>query len=204
MTQKINLKELERKVWTSYFEDGLWDIFIGIWILTMGMRAITDNVWFSLIALSSVLIGLLGKKFITIPRLGYVKFKPARKAKLDMRYMVVAIAAFISFMILFIVVSKEFYATKGIRAALQGIGLTLMSGLIAHLMHSGRLFIYGLLFAMIMVLWELYGNPVGTILSLITGSAILLIGLVLLTRFLRKYPVRMSEPLSDGGANDNV
>ena len=30
MVPDVDLKEIERKVWTSYFQDGLWDIFFGL------------------------------------------------------------------------------------------------------------------------------------------------------------------------------
>ncbi|MCJ7813777.1 hypothetical protein MUP95_10735 [bacterium] len=33
MNALLNLKELEKKAFRSYFEDGLWDIFVGIILL---------------------------------------------------------------------------------------------------------------------------------------------------------------------------
>jgi len=81
MTGKINLKEIERKAWMSYFEDGLWDIFMGLLMLTTGIRSLTDNVWFTLGIFAALLISVIGKKLITIPRIGRVKFGPARKVK---------------------------------------------------------------------------------------------------------------------------
>ena len=35
MTNHVDLKRLERKVWTSFFEDGLWDIYLGILLMAM-------------------------------------------------------------------------------------------------------------------------------------------------------------------------
>jgi hypothetical protein len=37
MTQEIDLKELEFRVWTSTFQDGLYDLFLGWLILWMGI-----------------------------------------------------------------------------------------------------------------------------------------------------------------------
>jgi len=81
MNQKMSLREIERKAWTSYFEDGLWDVFFGALFLIGGIRSLTDNVWYTLLLLVPVLMLPIGKKLITIPRLGHVKFGPARKLR---------------------------------------------------------------------------------------------------------------------------
>jgi hypothetical protein len=49
MSEKTNLKEIEKKAWASYFEDGLWDIFMDLLMLGMGLRTLTDNVWYTLV-----------------------------------------------------------------------------------------------------------------------------------------------------------
>ena len=38
MTQNINLKALEKKAWRSVFQDGLWDIFLGLLLMAFGLR----------------------------------------------------------------------------------------------------------------------------------------------------------------------
>jgi hypothetical protein len=91
MSTRINLKELERKAWRSVFQDGLWDIYLGFLLLTMGMGPVlpsldTSVIWtLAMLLTFSVLAWLAfwaGKKFITTPRMGLVKFGPQRKAKL--------------------------------------------------------------------------------------------------------------------------
>ena len=81
MAETINLKAIERRAWTSYFEDGLWDIFLGAMLLIGGIRSVTDYVWYTFLILPLILVLPLGKRFTTTPRLGLVKFGRSRKGK---------------------------------------------------------------------------------------------------------------------------
>lgn len=197
MSQDINLKEIQRKAWTSYFQDGLWDIFFGLLMLTMGIRALTDNVWFTFVIGAAVLVALLGKKLITIPRVGRVKFGPARKVKQKKLMAVVGISVVATLVLLLLALSGLDLLTTGVRAAIQGVGFALLFGLMAYFMDFGRLYAYGLLFAIGMVLWELLGDPIGPIAFCVSGSVALLIGLVMLVRFLREYP-KLPKEIADG------
>ncbi len=42
MNKKINLKEIERKAYTSYHQDGLVDVSIAFVILAFGLMIIAD------------------------------------------------------------------------------------------------------------------------------------------------------------------
>jgi len=72
----IDLRELERKAYFSYNEDGLIDILIGSILFILGAYIISDaNIPFTylFILLGPMAWAGLKKKF-TIPRVGYVKF----------------------------------------------------------------------------------------------------------------------------------
>ncbi|MFQ6087917.1 MAG: hypothetical protein ACE5K0_03325 [Candidatus Methanofastidiosia archaeon] len=193
MVQNMNLKELERKTWKSYFQDGLWDIFLGMMMLLGGIRGLTDNVWFTLMMLPAILIIPLGKKFITIPRIGYVKFGSERKGKLKKLKAVVIISVFATFVVLLLVLSGRDMGTKEIQTIIQAVGFPLVFSLMAYHMDFERLYVYGLFFAAGAVLWELYGSPIGPIAFSVSGSITLLIGLILLIRLLRDYPIPVEE-----------
>ena len=92
MAENVDLKSLERKAYRSIFEDGVWDLFIGLIILSLGFSTFLSSIlnlnelWFAIIPtlilnIIAFLIFFLGKKFITIPRLGIVKFGQKRKSK---------------------------------------------------------------------------------------------------------------------------
>lgn len=199
MSQDINLKQIERKAWTSYFQDGLWDIFFGLLLLTMGIQGLIYNVWFTFVIGAAVLVVLLGKKFITIPRIGKVKFGLKREVRQMKSIAVVGILVLAILIVLMLtLLGLDLPATgKGIRVAIQAVGFTVVFGLIAYFMDFRRLYAYGLFFAIGSVLSELFDDPIGPIAFSVAGSIALLIGLVLLARFLRKYPKAVEEGFDD-------
>ncbi|MFX0008852.1 MAG: hypothetical protein ACFE9R_00945, partial [Candidatus Hermodarchaeota archaeon] len=89
MEEQIDLKGLERKAWRSTFQDGIWDIFMGLLILGLSIAPFGEKIGLSgelgsmIIVLCwnsiAVVFLILGKKFITVPRIGYVKFGAKRK-----------------------------------------------------------------------------------------------------------------------------
>jgi hypothetical protein len=195
--QRLDLEQLERKAWTSYFEDGLWDIFFGLMMLTMGVRALTDNVWFTSMMIAGVLVPSVGKRLVTIPRIGRVKFGPARKARHGKVRAVVAISVLGTLVSLLLGLWTGLYPSGAVGAFVLAIWVPLVFGLMAYYMDFGRLYAYGLLFAASAVLWELLGSPAGPIAFSVSGSAALLVGLVLLTRFVGKYPKAAPEESLD-------
>jgi len=69
------LRTIERKVYMSFFEDGVWDIFLGLFILGWGLSILTKAAYLpgvSFIGIYFVMWGI--KKWLTYPRIGYVRF----------------------------------------------------------------------------------------------------------------------------------
>ncbi len=196
MNQNIDLNEIERKAWTSYFEDGLWDIFWGLMMLTMGIRELTDNIWFTIGFIPAVLITVIGKKFITVPRIGRVKFGPTRRAKRVKLFAVIifSVAATLALMLL---------STSGLTlpqipiSPIMAIFLAVIVGLIAYYMDFVRLYAYGIMLAISEVLWGLFGKPIGPTAQVVSGIVALLVGLVVLIRFLHKYHIPKGDELND-------
>ena len=80
MTQEFNLKELEKKAWTSTFEDGITDIGIGLLLLMSTICQIFNEsspYLYPLFIVPALFI-IVAKKYITAPGLGFVKFSKER------------------------------------------------------------------------------------------------------------------------------
>ena len=45
MSESIDLKSLEKKAYRSVFNDGLWDLFIGMLILNFGLGSLFDIIF---------------------------------------------------------------------------------------------------------------------------------------------------------------
>lgn len=82
VNDKIDLKEIERRAYTSYHEDGIVDILIGVCVLTMSLYVFAEMFWLvgSMVAVyTPMYMGM--KQKITFPRLGQVTFSKSRNGK---------------------------------------------------------------------------------------------------------------------------
>jgi hypothetical protein len=215
MSQTISLKELERKTWTSYFQDGLWDIYLGLLLLAMAIWALLSDVGFSESWGMAIYIGLevlavlvlwAGKKIITVPRMGRVKFGPKRKAKLNW----VRVVLFISVL----VGAGVFVAGLAMRTNRPGwlnaafffpaawvVNAIVVFSLGAYFLDFSRLYLIGVMYALPVPLDIVFRKFADIDLTFIAfgfpATVILLIGTVVFVRFLRDYPIP-EEAASDG------
>lgn len=208
-----NLKEIEKKVYTSVYEDGIWDIFFGFMILGMGLSdwleviitgaglpRIISSLFFPAF---SVLIFSLGKKYITVPRMGY--FEPSKKQRSNKRklfgLLTITFLIGLGAMLLFsgINLSGETPEWKSwLGGYIVPIAITSMVvgtlSLMAYMMHFNRLYLIAILFGAAMFLTEItrsgLGVPLNSNISFgIAGTIVLLNGLRLFYNFLKKYPL---------------
>jgi hypothetical protein len=201
---KINLKELERRAYLSYHQDGILDIFIGFNILLFGVWILIDMAYLAG-AFAAIFTPIYAqvKKQITVPRLGYVKFAPSRTAKGKKTTLVLVIAgalALIPGVLLFITTER------GIQAPIQflieygmiviGVAGMVLLAVVAHISEISRLYAYAALFFVIFTGGYFLSVPFFYYLMTL-GAVILLAGLYLLTRFLRMYSIPIGEASDD-------
>lgn len=101
MSQNFDLKAIERKAFRSTYQDGLWDINLGLIVIGMAMFVFRPEegysalnfLWLMVTCLVANLIFWAGKKFITVPRMGQVRFGEIRKQKA--RTLAIIMAVFI-------------------------------------------------------------------------------------------------------------
>jgi hypothetical protein len=196
MSNKLALRELEKKAWLRTFEHGLWDIGIGSMFLMFGLTIIIDFPAFSAIWIAAMMPAFreLGRKLV-VPRIGHVQFRARRKlAKGRLRGMLAVV------MLLGIVFFLFFtWMSRGTSPAWAQwisdhfvifIGLVWGGALAAtgKLVDFPRLYAYGVLvFGSLIVTDLIEGYHLGISLSLV-GGIILLAGIILFTRFIRRYP----------------
>ncbi|UCE74817.1 MAG: hypothetical protein JSV56_03705 [Methanomassiliicoccales archaeon] len=196
MSKNIDLKKIEKKAWTAYFQDGLWDIFMASMMLTMAIRTLTDNVWFTLGMFSGVPILILGKRFVTIPRLGFVKFSQFRTERRIKLFVSIGIAICATVGIL-LLISQGWEIPRIVSSLGMAIFLALTFCLIAYYLDFPRLIIYGLMFAVNEIIWGQFGEPTGPYVVLIFGITVMVVGLLFLISFIRKYPLPKEEEIAN-------
>jgi hypothetical protein len=195
MSQEKQFKELGRKAYLSYHQDGLIDILIGLGILGFGLMMLTDSVVFNMLAWMPIIFYVPLKNRITVPRFGYVQFSSERSKHLRLLGILL-----LGLLVLMVFAGLYVFTVSGdmppaIEAALGKDRMLLMGGLFAFMLvlaglvtRLDRLFVYAALTVLII--------PGGVVLGIeapyrviFLGTLILIIGIVLLIRFVRRYPL---------------
>ena len=216
MSEKISLKEAERKVFRTTFQDGLWDVLIGCFLLQFviapSLSPSLGDFWSSAVflpfwALAICVIWLLRKHAVT-PRIGVVKFGPARKTRM-IKFNVVILITLTMTLFLGLLASINWVSVTGmVYSAVFGL-ITLMGfSIAAYFLDFPRLYAYGILIALAPLAGEwLYVNMKvphhGFPVTFGFISAIcILIGLSMFFRFLRAYPMPTNDVVSEGQKDD--
>ncbi|UCH10545.1 MAG: hypothetical protein JSU61_01220 [Fidelibacterota bacterium] len=205
--QTIDLKALERRIWSSSFEDGLWDLFIGTMALGFAIIPLINDVihsdfWSSFawlpVNLAVLLFLFFGKRHITMPRVGLVRPTPQRRRKLS-------VLAWINVAVLSLCAVGGAVAAFGGGETLFGIypyfmGLLVLTifSICAYMLSVQRFYIYGLLLVLAPTVGEFLWSRRWPIVSVhhgfpvtfgVAASIIIITGVVLLIRFIQATPI---------------
>jgi len=202
MAERINLKEIERKAYTSYHQDGLIDISIAFIVLTFGIMIVLDMGWMGgVFAVVYISFYAAAKKTLTVPRIGFVKFAHYRAKAMQ----AMAIGVLSLMMLLGVVAfmqTEEGGTPSWLLFAIENymlvIGVSVAASFCAagYTFRTKRMYAYALPTLIMFVAGHFLYYPLHYYLILL-GSLILLSGLAMLTRFIRKYPLSTSESTGD-------
>jgi len=190
MMPEVNLKKIQRKVYMTYFEDGVWDIFLGLFLLGWGLSLLTKAVYLSGALFIGLYFTIWGvKKWITYPRTGYVKFRVTGRQRARTRFIILITAVLLLGVVMLLLMMmdvKPRWLSDYFPLLFNGI-LSVIVCFVAYWARVYRFYLYAILIFLAGVVhqwlgveWE-YGL-IGA------GAVIALIGLGLLISFLRKYP----------------
>jgi len=206
MKTKVSLKEIEKQAYRSTFEDGIYDIIFGILFLIIASIPVLE--YFKIPGSYAYILGLipiltlrLGKRNITIPRLGIVKFGEKRKSRRRHFLIISAAVLFLMLPVLMITLAKGFPIKLHGDPAISPIVLMTIApflAIAAYLLDYPRMFIYVLvLFGVVLnadFMFQYVGDPFNSVISFgFAGVVILFYGISLLSKFLKKYPKPNSE-----------
>lgn len=208
MKEKIDLKELEKKSYRFTFKDGIYDIAYGALLISFALAPILREIiylWYIIIVIPPApLIIILGKKYITVPRIGVAKFDGKRKKSLKKMVLISAILVPTTIVIFILTIINMFPGNIG--SALNGLAVPLGAGIFAiillsvgaYLIDFPHMYIYGIIIGLGIpineILHRLIETPYDSIITFGTGGTILLIfGLFTLTKFIQNYPIPKTE-----------
>ncbi len=213
MSAQMNLKEIEKRAFRSTYQDGLWDIYYGLIVLCMAFFLYYPESGYSF---RNILLGMLsflaayglffaGKKWITAPRLGQAVFGEVRKRK--RKTLTIVMCVLIALQAALVAVTATGWLNPAFGAKLnQWLGekngtllavasiamLMVGSGMFAivHFSDFIRGYYIAALMALAVFLMILFNRPLYPILI---GAVIIVPGVVLLVRFLKRYPLPRNE-----------
>lgn len=203
----MSLKEVEKKTYMSYHQDGVLDIFLGVYVLMFSLgillMTLTDSgMWFLIPAIFisiMVPVWIPAKKRITMPRIGYVKFGSRGANKLMAIFLGLMVAGLGAFMMF----SLGAFLGQGWALTLRnliipnsmiiiGVSAAAISCLFAYTMGLKRLYAYGLLALVLLFAGHFTIIPFAYSL-LIIGLVMIINGSILLVQFIRKYPLPQGD-----------
>ena len=210
MSQNLDLKAIERKAFRSVHQDGLWDIYLGGLLLVLSLFfAIPESGEGELTFMALALLGVavvfaffqLGKKYITVPRMGQVKFGAERqKRKVTLAWIMGGFVLVTLGVLLFSLYVWTADAPFDVnlapllgRAVVSTIS-ALIAGLSTIVISYFKEFTRGYYIALLMALGFFFTLWLDTTVPMIAAGALILVpGLVIFVTFLRQHPLPPRE-----------
>jgi len=195
MVEGFNLKDIQRKVYMSFFQDGLWDIFLGLFILGWGLSILTEAAYLPGISFLGIYFAIWGiKRWLTYPRIGYVRFSATSRRKITGRFVIlgtVVLLVGVMMAVVWGIGARPQWLADYFPLVFNGM-LAAIVCFVAYWARVNRFYLYAVLIFLGAVFHLWVGIPwefgfIGA------GGIIVLIGLGILISFLRKYPKVVEE-----------
>ena len=206
MVSSIDLKQIERKAYRSTYQDGIWDIYMGTVVVLMGLFLYHPESGYS--AINIIMMVLLlslayslfwaGKKYITLPRMGQVRFGPVRQRRKKTMAIILGVIVLIQIIFVGLTAVSRYYPQVGGRlfgstdaglatvAAIGSLFVGLPMLLMAYMIDFPRGYYIAVLMSLAVFLMILTNQP---LYPAVLGILIIIPGVVLLINFLKKYPL---------------
>jgi MFS family permease len=206
MSTNKTLKAVDRKIFKSYFEDGLLDIFLAAWVLMFAVAPLLSGtlgdfwssfIFFPFFGVVYLILRYLRRRFVT-PRIGSVKCGTMRAKKLRTGtiFMLVINLVFLALGVLAFMMPIGSGWVMSIRF---GVMMLILFSAAGYMLDFNFLYVYGVLIALAMPVGEwLYQNagfshhgyPV--VFGCLSGI-MLVRGLVTFINFLKDTPPQPEE-----------
>jgi hypothetical protein len=204
-------KALERKIWDRVFEDGLWDLYVGVLFLNVVFWVTSGHLGYAWGDTALTSIGVLlvvailfpmAKKKITAPRLGYFEIQKKRTSKYRLAGVLSASITLALVVLTILRVGGQF---RGLSFLLVLFGVLALKGVVlfclgAYFWGLERFYVYAMLllagFLGTEALVATRGIDRGwDIVGMLGLPAVVMlpVGATLLVRFLRKYPIQEAQ-----------
>lgn len=210
VNKEPNLKEIERKAYMSYHQDGLLDIFAGLYILGFGLGIFMDLVLDFGMGIIIIPGGLIAvafpiwiavKRKITMPRIGFVNFGIRGGSRLMAIFIGLAVVG-LGLALVFPLATFGSGSRQWLDLIFQngmlivGFGSLAVCILFGYSMGIKRLYAYGLLSMITLVIGHFVGIFFAYIIMAL-GTTVMVVGFALLINFVKKYPLKGDKAIAE-------
>jgi len=211
MASNVDLKAIKRQVLTSYFQDGLFELILGLSLALMGCLLLLPN-GYSMVYLPIMLLSIslpAAKKRYVASRVGYVSLAPKRRGRARL-IVALTLTALLGLAVFFLTATRNMpgWLESSLTAlfefeqwaAVIGVSLAAMFGFCAHRSRITRLYAVALILgigALIVCLLNVRPGMRAVLLFAGAGSVVMIVGIVVFMQFLRNNPV-LPEADADG------
>jgi hypothetical protein len=194
MDGRADLATMEREAYRAYWSDGSVDLYIGLSMLFMGVMWTWVNDFSGLAGILPAIFVtpmLAWRKRFVEARLGHVRWRPARR-EWEHRNLLMLLVAGVGLLLLGVAVNAAVGPNGGgslhLAPGLLAWLLVLLAIGLAFLLDARQMLLYAvvlLLSGVVVVLLQAEpGWPM-----LVTGAVATVVGLAMMRRFVRRYPV---------------
>jgi len=188
---------LKRRIYLAYHQDGILDLVAGSVVVGFGAFMLTDNIAFMIFGWLAMMLYVLIKQRITVPRFGFVRIESEKTSfRKGLISVGVGVLLFFFFLTLNIFVSRK-PTSPDIQALIQSYHMIPLSGMMFGLPSLVGAIYLGLkrfyLYAFLAVGLPALGAWLNTetyIPIIAIGLIVLAFGLILLINFLKKYQIK--------------
>jgi len=190
----------ENKALSLYSHDGIWDIYAGLLLAGLGINMVTRSTVWLIVLMALAVIAVSVRKYIVSPRLSNITFTAEEQARARKSKTIGVIILFVllALGIGYVVLSQRSALPQSVNTWLESNSQLAFGGLIALILaivafitRAKRFYLYAILIFTVFAYEQSSGSSdevgFGTAIAA-AGGVILVWGLVLLFRFLRKYP----------------
>jgi hypothetical protein len=201
MEENINLKKIEKNIYSSLFNDGTVDILIGLWILGLGLSILLADLGFGIseeimffTVIPAFVVYIFLVLFVTNPRKGIFKLteeKQRSKTKFGLIQTIWLILALIAG-IYFSINTVDVTIWNDVSVSLFWIaGSIILFSIMAFSLKVDRFYIYGLLAAIpfpFRIFTKINFFEISTSMFIVVSLIILFWGIIILIRFIINTP----------------
>ena len=217
MPAPLDPKEIERKAFRSTYQDGLWDIYLGLVVIFMSIFVYRPAEGYTSSTIVLAMVGIFfayalfwaGKRYLTVPRIGLVQFGETRKRKKTILALLLGVIVIIQVVVVLITALAWQIPSFGAKvssliggrvsaplvvAAVGSLFIGPPMILISYFNDFNRGYYIAVLMSLAVFLMIFLNQP---LYPMVIGVMILVPGIVLLVRFLITYPLRRREAANE-------